>query len=1075
MISRTFAGVDQPDCASMQIDDAHYTCTVYRTVTRFDGVDLGVSLRSRCYLKQGHGQAVELFDIEIANNGGSGADSLDCPKIIAVGSTFVVVYVSNNAAIDRSLNMAILDMTQTPPAWDDQGSITTHDSALFDLIGIQIDEFGLDFHSTDFFVVHRIDVDEFAVRRHDGFDWVSTSAITNYTTPADMADRILGAYCYESLLEPVLVVTYQTDGVGESASGQIRTARFTSTNAVNTHDVETFSAFRAARSDMQGFAVSQVRSSTSRMVVACEVAYDDDLATAPYKRQFVFVELDDEDLSHATEEHGCYNVHMMSRLFVVPSQSDIPSPSLRVRCVLGFRTMEEGAVQVTNPDGSVSAFGGPWVQAFAYVADLARDSWSSAEEFQGRPFLVSQLNRTIVDSRVSGYPGYPPGPAIDFVEPGSQVDGRRTNHLCHLALPPDFGSDVKSFTVALGGFTRNISVGVSDSPTSLDDVNPVKLEPVDAMILNWELHYEEPWVVWRDGRTQPLANYSAEYALACLNPQPVGPLLVLGGGSPSVYDGAQTHELGFPWCPEIVNIGTAASPGSSLGQGDYYYSAVYEWPDSTGIVHRSTFSVPVRVTVDDVDLQVEFSVRTMTVSLKDNVNYYPHTGPVRIVIYRTAADGQVLYRLFCLDQGFDSSWSLANTPQNDPNDWAVSVFDFLPDATLVGVGDPLPWQPLVVGEQILDPGPIPGACALAVWQERLWAASLEDPDVLCYSLALQRGLAPEFNDANTFRRDNLGPVVAMAPMDTQLVVFAKDRIYSLLGLVNDDLGRDAALEMRVLAGGTGCINPRSVVLTPGDGIFFQSRRGYYQLDRGGALNYIGADVEDYVRDAGSILAATYLEDRHQIRLVCNAAATGTAGEPVVTPVVLIYDTLLKWWGRALPPETGATERGHENIDGVQWRIHPGEISHVVVQQEGVLVERASDDTPYGDRGSGSSNTGIAVDIQTGWINTAGIAGLQRIWEIMLSLDRPNASQIQATVDYSLGGYGVVDYTQNVVFASGTALPLRIRPSVQKCAAFRIRIRETGSVPATENLSITGITLRAGTKRRIATVPSGQSG
>ena len=1085
MIGRTFAGVDQPDCAAIQINDLHYTCTVYRVVHRVGNIDFGTSLRARCFLKQPHNQVVEFFDLEIATADITDADSIDCAKIIAVGTTFVVVYVTNDGADSRSLNMSTLDMStySSSPAWDDQGAISTHDSALFDLVNVQTDAFGLEFSATEYIVVHRTDTDHFDVRRHDGFSWIDTVYITDYTTPSAIADRVLGAYCFEGLLEPYVLVTYQTAKAGETQPGEIRTARFTSTNGVNTHDTATFPHWAASFSgdgNMHCSVVSHIRRSSQRVVVAAEILSDDDAIADPeitYKRQVIYVEVNTTNLTNATREHGCTNVHLMSRLFVVPSQSDIGSPSLRVRCVLGFRSMQEDGAVVTREDGTTFTIGGPWIQTYAYVADLARDIWTTADELTARPFIVSQLNRTIVDSRASGYVGYPPGPTIAVFPSGSatRIDCRRTNHPCHLALPPDFGPDVKSWTVALGGFARNISTGVTASATQLSGSNPVKLEPTDAMIMNWELHYEEPWVVWRDGRDQPTENFAQEYALAPLSPQQVGPLLLLGGGTPSVYDGAQMHELGFPWYPEIINAADADQPLSTLDPGTYYYSAVYEWPDKFGVLHRSTFAVPARVDITDVQRSTTLAIRCVNVSLKDNEGYYPDAAEIRIVVYRTAVDQQVLYRLYCLDQSFDSTWALANTPRNDPLALDVSIEDFLPDATLTGVGDPLPWQPLVVGDQILDPGPVPGACAIAVWQERVWLASLEDPDVIYYSLVLQRGLAPEFNDANTYRRDNLGPVVAMVAMDTQLIILTKDRIYSLLGLPNDDLGRDNNLELRILASGIGCINPRSVVHTTDQGIFFQSRKGYYQLDRGGNLNYIGADVEDYIRDAGSILSAVSLEDRHQVRLVCNAETTlDEDSNPVITPVVLVYDTLFKWWGRALPPELGSVERGHEAIDGAVWRIHPGEISHVVLQQEGVLVERASDDTPFGDRPS-SSNVGIPADIQTSWINTAGVAGLQRIWEIMLTLTRPTASQITCTVEYSLGGTGVVDYTQTVVFASGTDTPLRIRPSVQKCAAFRLRIRETGTVPSTENFSLTGITLRAGTKRRLASVPAAQSG
>jgi hypothetical protein len=158
-----------------------------------------------------------------------------------------------------------------------------------------------------------------------------------------------------------------------------------------------------------------------------------------------------------------------------------------------------------------------------------------------------------------------------------------------------------------------------------------------------------------------------------------------------------------------------------------------------------------------------------------------------------------------------------------------------------------------------------------------------------------------------------------------------------------------------------------------------------------------------------------------------------------------------------------------------WRGLDGEVSHVLLEQGGAGFERARDDVPFSDQDETGVDIAIPIDVQTSWIHVADIGGLQRIRRILLTLDKPNASQLTVTLEFDQGGYGTADLTQNIVFAAGTPMPLRCCPQMQKCTAFRIRIRETGIVATTENLSISAITLIAGVKRGHSQVPAAQIG
>lgn len=1070
-MTQTSAGVDQPDCASVQIGSVYYRAHSYRVAQYIGtGVIGGVQIRVRVFIEQPNAQQVEVFDTVVADTDGDIGIILDCPKMICVGTTLVVCWLQfEDAVIDLHMSTLNLDLLQSAgTAWTDHGSIPTHSSGLYDLINIETDEY-FSTHATDFIIVHRTDADEYAVNRHNGFDFISFDWVETFTTPANIADSILAAHAFETILEPTVLVTYQTDTGGDNSAGVVRTTRFNSTNGVQTADVRSFFGIPAA---VRATQATHRRVLPDRVVLAIEYVSDDDLNNGNvYVRWIAGVVLVATTLAQDSGEMAVANLHMVSRAFGVPGMSAMVAPSQRVFLGVAFKnmgttTIYDAGVPVLGESGS------EWAQALGMIIDLDWQRWE--DDLTARPFVVAQMPHTVFDARVSGRTAF----LADAIG-ATTVDARRTNLLSHAVAPPDFGPSIKSMTFAHVAFARAQNVGISTSSVA---VNGIRLVPVAAMIRGWEFNYEDPWISWRDGRNEPSENWSGIHELAQSMALPVGRHTIFGGSSPIIYDGVQAVELGFPWVPEIVVArGDLEPQPAGLVGGEYYYVAHYEWTDPFGAVHRSGPSAPVLITLDDPGSDrnwVTLTIRTMTVSLRDNHVIYQHAHDIAIVIYRTVANGTQLYRLNCLDNAFGSDYSIDHTPLNEPRNWAITFVDRVPDETLLTVNDPIPWPMLSAALDAsgfpipLEPQQVPPGSVMAVWQEHLFVASMERPDEVRFSLRLRRSnidydIAPEFNDVNVVTRSNMGPVTGMAAMDQQLIVFTPDAIYSMQGRIPDDTGSDGDLQIYTLAVGIGCICPRSVVVTAGDGVFFQSRKGYYQLDRGGNTSYVGADVEDYINDSGMVLSATVKESKHHLRLVVNTAAQGA--------VVLHYDTLAKLWSRALPPQFVEGDGRGRAAHGLMWRGLDGEVSHILLQQGGSGYERAASDTPYGDRDDGTIDIAIPIDVQTSWIHVADIGGVQRIRSILLTLSRPAQSQITVTLEYSIyGGYSA-DVTQTIVFEADDDVPLRCRPSQQKCTAFRIRITETGSVPTTENLSITAITLIAGVKHGHSKLPVERTG
>src|SRR5690606_4537901 len=99
------------------------------------------------------------------------------------------------------------------------------------------------------------------------------------------------------------------------------------------------------------------------------------------------------------------------------------------------------------------------------------------------------------------------------------------------------------------------------------------------------------------------------------------------------------------------------------------------------------------------------------------------------------------------------------------------------------------------------------------------------------------------------------------------------------------------------------------------------------------------------------------------------------------------------------------------------------------------------------------------------IQLDGIAGFKRIKNIGIVLDKPNASPVNVQLWYDLDG-DVSELAETVTFASSNTNYLRVKPRVQKCTSFRVRIYETVGSPSSENLQITGIHVEVAVKRNL---------
>ena len=192
-------------------------------------------------------------------------------------------------------------------------------------------------------------------------------------------------------------------------------------------------------------------------------------------------------------------------------------------------------------------------------------------------------------------------------------------------------------------------------------------------------------------------------------------------------------------------------------------------------------------------------------------------------------------------------------------------------------------------------------------------------------------------------------------MDDKLVVLKEDSIYVVYGDGPNDLGQGATYRAQLVSSDQGCSGPKSVVLTP-TGVIFANSTGLYRLNRGLQLDFVGARVEDSTSGV-TVNGAELVPDKTQARFMLSS------GQAVV------YDYLVDAWYKFT---------NHASASGgccVMWKgnfsfLNAG--GAMKVQNVGFL-----------DDASGGTGTYIPMTLETAWIKTGDVEGLQRVYKLLV--------------------------------------------------------------------------------------------
>lgn len=388
------------------------------------------------------------------------------------------------------------------------------------------------------------------------------------------------------------------------------------------------------------------------------------------------------------------------------------------------------------------------------------------------------------------------------------------------------------------------------------------------------------------------------------------------------------------WAPTITQNGciiTLSSTGGtpapynvsvcgSVYDGFYEEGVVWEWTDGAGQLHQSETSLPVSFNIQGSAPTVDpngklysvtgslLAVNTLGGMLLNGVAVGGN-GPrlilpalwatsksnVSAAFYRsTASAGQnpTLYRT-----------SNPLSPVTNPTNVTSTVTD--PFSGNSVPPDMLTYLDSVTDSQInanaavyttggvLDNYPAPGGTHVHAHRGRLFVANGQQ---LSYSQPWQ----PEQQLAVEFAADlvidivdgSVGNIVATATLDDKLLILCEQGLYYIYGDGPSSTGQgDFSPPQRIMAD-TGCVAAGSVIETP-EGVWFQSPKGIYFIDRNLQLTFRGQQVSGLT--AGKICnAAVLMQDRTEIRFFMSSKA----GQAVpTTDYVLCYNYLYNVWSQ----------------------------------------------------------------------------------------------------------------------------------------------------------------------------------
>jgi len=491
----------------------------------------------------------------------------------------------------------------------------------------------------------------------------------------------------------------------------------------------------------------------------------------------------------------------------------------------------------------------------------------------------------------------------------------------------------------------------------------------------------------------------------------MGPTAQVAIGQLFDVDG-RAYESGYHYYPEPLQETDAG--GGALADADYTYRAIYEWTDRSGQVHRSAYgevtcTVAGKAGAGSCVIGGPYLERGDTSKIQE----------VRIALYRLCSDGSY-HRVVEVTGG----------KINDLTNPQWTITDGVADGTL------LDNEILYTDGSALENIAPPPCTIIADRRDRLFVVDDEDRTKIWPSKTKVHGEGLAFSDITQFWVKTGGDIVALAVMDERVIVFKEHQIHVFAGPGPNDYGVGSFTAPRPVSTSIGCKDRNSIAQTD-KGIVFWSHDGWYMLNRGLGLEYIGAPIEDHKANIPSSAVAVPWE--HELRITYGST-------------ILVWDYLLNRWSVSSLPSTVIA------YSSCLW-----DEKHCVLDSLGNLWTQ--DKTASGFR---DDTTEIETKAITSWIKPGDLlAGYQRIWWVHLTGQVLAAHTLNVDVFYDYEDTVPGETFDFVITAAADPMELRFKPARQRCKAIRFSIYDSARSTPFSSFDLSEIALEVGYKPGLA--------
>lgn len=515
------------------------------------------------------------------------------------------------------------------------------------------------------------------------------------------------------------------------------------------------------------------------------------------------------------------------------------------------------------------------------------------------------------------------------------------------------------------------------------------------------------------------------------------------GGLLAAFDGQTYAEEGFHVFPEPPVL-TQTTGGSLTALGAYNYASVFKYTDANGRVHRSSPSQLTQIILTGGNNKVNISQKTLKL--------HGRPGQIAIEVYRVRSAGDpvdLLYLNQVIANGTDA-------PTGD----TVSASDTQSDTSMLAA---MPMYATTDPSQVgaLASGPPPSPIAMCVYKGRLACVDADDPTLIRVSLPLTdfdgKGW-PIFDDGelSSFRIEDVhGAITGIATVDDKLIIFKADAVYVVTGDGPDITGNGSWGDAAFVCIGTGCIDPRTIVEVP-DGVMFRSnsgRAGYYLINRGLSLEYVGAPVEGYIND--TITSAIHVPKLSRTEFFTSGGRTH------------VYD-------QAYSQETGAP----------QWTTFTNQAASAAGLYNGLPVYQAfglsqmdlfrEDSTGTVWDEAGTPNDEYLV---TPWLSLASLKGYSRFYRVQGVGQFVGQHTVTVTMWTNFNDTTPVATRSIIIGPSGPTSDWGFwelkYPTKQSAVRFGIRCSKVPADPSdTAGANIAGITILWAAEENLRKIPGG---